>query len=201
MKTFFVSCLAVGIVGWICCDCQAQEKTFDLKATEAELDHFRDDLFHAYNKGDYKAMLEKYCHKDVIATWQDGTTSKGYDEVLAEFAKLKTFIEKMTANPNTDKRLILNGGKLVIASGDMKDEYTLSGKGNVALHSRWEATLIREDDRWLLVGFSGSTNAFDNEVIDLQLKKAQYISAGVGAAVGLVVGILIALLIARRRSA
>src|SRR6266478_4454583 len=118
MKTVFVVCLGVGLAGWCCAESQAQDKPRDKKAIETELDQFRDDLFHAYNKGEYKAMLEKYCHKDVIATWQDGTTSKGYDEVLAEFAKLKTFIEKMSADPNTDKRLILNDGNLVIASGN-----------------------------------------------------------------------------------
>lgn len=200
MRTFFVACFAVLMAGGLCRDSRAQEKTRDLKAIEAELDHFRDDLFHAFNKGDYKDMLEKYCHQDVIATWQDGTTSKGHAEVLAEFAKLKTFIEKMTANPNTDKRLILNDGKLVIASGNMKDEYTLSGKGNVSLNSRWEATLIYDDGHWVLVGFSASTDAFDNEVIDLKLKKATYTSGGIAAVVGLLVGIAIAFLVARGRS-
>lgn len=200
MKPVFAICLGVGLAGWCCAESQAQEKTRDKKAIEAELDKFRDDLFHAYNKGEYKAMLENYCHKDVIATWQDGTTSKGYDEVLAEFAKLKTFIEKMTADPNTDKRLILNDGNLVIASGNMKDLYTLSGRGDVALNSRWEATLIHENDRWVLVAFCASCNAFDNQVIDLELKKARYITAGVAAPVALLVGILGTLLVARRRS-
>ena len=78
-----------------------QEKPADTKAIEAGLDRFREGLFHAFNEGNYKAMLEKCCHKDVIATWQDGTTSKGYDEVRAEFAKLQTFIEKMSAYPAT----------------------------------------------------------------------------------------------------
>jgi hypothetical protein len=200
MRVILAICLSVGLAGWSCGVSQAQEKTRDKKAVEAELDQFRDDLFHAYNKGEYQAMLEKYCHKDVIATWQDGTTSKGYDEVLAEFAKLKTFIEKMTADPNTDKRLILNDGNLVIASGNMKDLYTLSGRGDVALNSRWEATLIHENDRWVLVSFCASCNAFDNQVIDLELRKARYISAGVAAPIALLVGILGTLLIARRRT-
>ena len=93
-------------------------------------------------------MLEKYCHKDVIATWQDGTTSKGYVGVIAEFDKLKKFIDKMSVNPNTDERLILNDGKLVIASGNMKDEYALEKWGNVGLESRWQATLVRGKEGW-----------------------------------------------------
>lgn len=39
-------------------------------------------------------MLEKYCHNDIIATWQDGTTSESTDVgVIAEFDKL--------SNPST----------------------------------------------------------------------------------------------------
>ena len=181
---------------------RAQEKPPDTKAIEAELDRFREDLFHAFNLGDYKAMLEKYCHKDVVATWQDGTTSKGYDAVLAEFTKLKTFIDKMICYPNTDQRLILNDGKLVIASGDMKDTYDLKNHGmTVELHSRWQATLIRDGDRFVLVGFSASTDAFDNPVIDLYLQKAKYTSWAIGGAVGLLVGIAAALVVARARGA
>jgi hypothetical protein len=199
MKTIIVACLVALFAGVCCHDSQAQEKGSDIKAIEAELDRFREGLFHAFNEADYKAMLEKYCHKDVIATWQDGTTSKGYDEVLAEFAKLKTFIDKMTSNPNTDKRLILNDGKLVIASGNMSDVYALNRHGvTVDLQSRWVATLIREGDRFVLVGFSASTNAFDNPVIDLYLKKAKYTGWAVGGGVGLLAGIAVTFLVARK---
>ena len=160
---------------------------------------FRDDLFGLFNQEKYQEMLDKHCHKDVIATWQDGTTSKGHAGVLAEFAKLKKFIDKMTVKPNSDQRLILNDGKLVIASGNMKDDYVLSRGDKVDLESRWQATLVRENDRWVLVGFSASTNAFDNQVIDLYLKKTQYTTGGVALACGLAAGILATLLVARRR--
>jgi hypothetical protein len=197
MKVVFV-CLGLVLAGMCCGESRAQEKPADTKAIEAELDRFREGLFHAFNEGDYKAMLEKYCHKDVIATWQDGTTGKGYDEVLAEFAKLKTFIDKMSAYPNTDKRLILNDGKLVIASGQMNDVYELQRHGvTVELHSRWEATLMRDGDRFVLVSFSASTDAFDNQVVDLYLKQTRYTSWAVGGGGGLLIGILVALVLAR----
>jgi hypothetical protein len=169
----------------------------------AELDSFRDGLFTAFNQGDYKAMLEKYCHKDVIATWQDGTTSKGYDGVVAQFDKLSKFIKKMMVQPTTDMRVVLLDGKMVISSGNMRDTYDLvrGGQGlahppaQVALGSRWSATLIREEDRWVLVSFSASTNAFNNEVITLYRKRERYLSAGIAGLVGLIVGIIIGLLI------
>ncbi len=202
MKAIIAGCLVTVLAGVCCHESRAQVKGADTRSIEAELDRFREGLFHAFNEGDYKSMLEKYCHKDVIATWQDGTTSKGYDEVLAEFAKLKTFIDKMTSDPNTDKRLILNDGKLVIASGNMHDVYALNRHGvTVELHSRWEATLIREGDRFVLVGFSASTNAFDNPVIDLYLKQARYTGWAVGGGIGLLTGIVVTFLLARALAA
>jgi hypothetical protein len=170
---------------------------------EAELDRFREGLFGAFNAGDYKGMLEKYCHKDVIATWQDGTTSKGYDGVLAQFKKLSEFIAKMMVQPTTDIRVISGDGKMALSSGNMHDTYDLvrggqgiaHGPAKVALESRWSATLLKEDGKWVLVSFSASTNAFNNDVVRLYLRRTMVWSAGIAAVVGLVVGIIIRTLI------
>ena len=179
-------------------DIQSQASV-DTKAIDAELDKFRDDLFHAFNTGDYPAMLEKYCHKDIIATWQDGTTSEGHAGVIAEFDKLKQFIDKMTVDATTDKRLILNDGNLVISSGEMKDHYVLGRGPSVNLNSRWSATLIKDNDRWLLVSFSASTNAFDNEVISLYLTSQKYVTSLIAGAIGLGIGMLIFRMLTRRK--
>ena len=176
----------------------APEPSVDTKAIDAELDTFRDNLFHAFNTGDYPTMLEKYCHKDIIATWQDGTTSEGHAGVIAEFDKLKQFIDKMTVDATTDKRLILNGGNLVISSGEMKDHYVLRRGPGVSLNSRWSATLIKENDRWLLASFSASTNAFDNEVVSLYLTSQKYTVLTVAGLIGVGIGVLLSRILNRR---
>ena len=179
----------------------APQETIDTKAIDAELDKFRDDLFHAFNTGDYPAMLEKYCHKDIIATWQDGTTSEGHAGVIAEFDKLKQFIDKMTVDATTDKRLVLNDGNLVISSGEMKDHYVLGRGPSVNLNSRWSATLVKDSDRWLLVSFSASTNAFDNEVVSLYLTSQKYTVSAVAGLIGIGIGILLSRIMNRRSKA
>lgn len=176
----------------------APQETIDTKAIDAELDKFRDELFHAFNTGDYPAMLEKYCHNDIIATWQDGTTSEGHAGVIAEFDKLKQFIDKMTVDATTDKRLILNDGNLVISSGEMKDHYELGRGPSVNLNSRWSATLVKDNDRWLLASFSASTNAFDNEVVSLYLTSQKYTVSTVAGLVGIGIGLLISRTMNRR---
>ncbi len=177
------------------------QASVDTKAIDAELDKFRDDLFHAFNTGDYPAMLEKYCHKDIIATWQDGTTSEGHAGVIAEFDKLKQFIDKMTVDATTDKRLILNDGNLVISSGEMKDHYVLGRGPSVNLNSRWSATLVKDNDRWLLASFSASTNAFDNEVVSLYLTSQKYTVSAAAGLVGIGLGFVLARVMSRRSKA
>lgn len=179
----------------------ATQASVDTKAIDAELDKFRDDLFHAFNTGDYPAMLEKYCHKDIIATWQDGTTSEGHAGVIAEFDKLKQFIDKMTVDATTDKRLILNDGNLVISSGEMKDHYVLGRGPSVNLNSRWSATLVKDNDRWLLASFSASTNAFDNEVVSLYLTSQKYTVSAAAGLVGIGLGFVLARVMSRRSKA
>ena len=168
MKKTLAVCLgiALALVGWRETNAQQPEET-EPAATKAELDAFRDGLFHAFNEGNYEEMLKEFCHKDMIAVWQDGTTSKGHAGVLAEFDKLSKFIDKMEAYPTTEDRLILNDGTLVISSGPMNDKYALSRGVDVELQSKWSATLVKEDDKWLLASFSASSNAFDNEVVSL----------------------------------
>jgi hypothetical protein len=164
-----------------------------------ELDAFRAALFGAFNDGDYETMLEQYCHPDVIATWQDGTSGQGYDAVLAEFEKLSKFIDKMTVQPDTDMRLVYGDGRMVVASGNMRDRYALARGIDVDLNSRWTATLVKEDDKWLLVSFSASTNAFQNEVISLYLRNTIYASAAIAAIVGVIVGSVGTWILARRQ--
>lgn len=167
--------------------------------TVAELDTFRNDLFGAFNRREYKSMLQKYCHPELITTWQDGTSGQGYDAVIAEFDKLSKFIDEMTVQPDTDMRLIYNDGQMVIASGNMADHYALARGMDVDLHSRWTATLVKEDGKWLLVSFSASTNAFQNEVISLYLANTKYATAAIATVFGLLMGIAGTVFASRRK--
>jgi len=65
----------------------------------------------------------------------------------------------------------------------------------VALHSRWSATLLNEDGRWILVSFSASTNAFNNEVITLYLRSWIIGAVAIAGAVALVAGFILGALL------
>jgi hypothetical protein len=134
---------------------------------EAELDQFRKDLYTAFNEGRYEEMLTNYCHPDVVATWQDGSVSHGHAEVLAEFKKLSEFIDKIEVDPTVEKRVVLDGGKIIISTGKMNDKYKLKRGETVSLESYWSGTMVQENGKWKLVSFSGVANSFDNSVIRL----------------------------------
>ena len=191
MNKFFVFCIGVVLMGGLSEETVAQlEEHPDPEVLQAELDTFRDGLFHAFNKEEYDLMLKDFCHKDIVTMWQDGTTAKGHAGVLAEFDKLSKFIDKMQVDPTTENRLILNNGNMIISSGKMNDKYALSRGVDVELHSSWTATLVKEGDKWVLTSFSASTNAFSNEVISLYLGQAKYVTGGIASILGVIMGII-----------
>ena len=69
---------------------------------------------------------------------------------------------------------------------------------NVALDSSWSATLVRQDNRWLLASFNASTSLYDNPVVHLFVQKAQYSTGMWAGLAGLVLGIGACLVIRRR---
>ena len=172
----------------------------DAAKLEAELDQFRKDLYTAFNEGRYEEMLKNYCHPEVVATWQDGSVSHGHAEVLAEFKKLSEFIDKIEVDPTVEKRVVLDGGKMVISTGKMNDKYKLKRGETVSLESHWSGTMVRENDKWMLVSFSGVANSFDNSVIRLFVSESTNRMVLIAAAASLVFGFLGGFWIGRKKS-
>jgi hypothetical protein len=83
----------------------------------------------------------------------------------------------------------------------MKDHYVLGRGPSVNLNSRWSATLIKDNDRWLLASFSASTNAFDNEVVSLYLTSQKYTVSAVAGLIGIGIGLLLSRIMNRRSKA
>ncbi|MFM8570220.1 MAG: hypothetical protein ACKOAU_01350, partial [Pirellula sp.] len=143
--------------------------------------------------------LNLYCHPDVVATWQDGSVSHGHAEVLAEFKKLSGFIDKIHVDPTIEKRMILDGGKMVVSTGKMNDSYKLARGETVTLDSHWSGTIANVDGKWLLVSFHGVANSFDNPVIRLFVTESTNRMMLLSAAGGLLAGLLGGFLIGRKK--
>jgi hypothetical protein len=74
-------------------------------------------------------------------------------------------------------------------------EYHLLGK-TYELKSRWTATLVKVDGKWLLAAYHISMNVLDNAILSAA-KSGLYLAAGIA----LVIGVLIGRIIFKRRPA
>jgi ketosteroid isomerase-like protein len=166
----------------------------------AELRALRDELVDAVNKRDMPRLL-RHLHPDVVVTWQNAEVSRHPDGVRAYLARMlegsNSIVEGFTTSVIVDELTILHGGNTGVSFGSSHDRLALRGGQTFDLNSRWSATLVRFDGRWVIASFHASTNLFDNPLLNGAKRLAMFGAAGALAA-GLVVGFLIGRRRARR---
>ncbi|NJM38008.1 MAG: hypothetical protein HC845_09230 [Akkermansiaceae bacterium] len=115
---------------------------------------------------------------------------------------LKDFFDKVGKNsfkgyklpPTPDDLTILYGGDTGVSYGETIGQFNVLGK-NYEFKSRWTATLIKENDKWLLAAYHVSMNSLDNPLLSAA-KSAVY----VGAIAALIVGFFLAKLIFKKKA-
>ena len=163
----------------------------------AELRALRDGLVDAVNKKDVDALL-RHLHPDVVVTWQNAEVSRKPEGVRAYLARMLQGPDRMVDDFSTDVAVdeltILHGGDTGISYGSSRDHFKLRSGQSFNLNSRWSATVVRYDGRWVVGAFHASVNLFDNPL----LVGSQRLALG-GSIGALVVGIAVGYLIGRRR--
>ncbi|MFT4549535.1 MAG: ketosteroid isomerase-like protein [Verrucomicrobiales bacterium] len=139
-------------------------------------------------------LMMAFVHPDVTVTWQNGETCHGVDELRRFYDRMgKDAFVKFKVPHEADRLSVLHGDDTAISSGRVVADYVLLGK-SYEFESRWTATLVLQDGKWLIAGYHISLNALDNPILNAA-KPAVWIAA----IVGLVVGLVLALLICRLR--
>jgi ketosteroid isomerase-like protein len=157
-----------------------------------ELRKLKRDLVDVINKGDIPGVLA-YLDKDVVVTWMNGEVSKGPDEVKKYLERMtkgdKPIVKSYKTDPTVDDLTHLYGDKTVgVAYGHSNDTFVLNDGKEFTIGTRWSATLVKKDGKWLIANFHGSADVFDNPVLDIAIRKtATYVGIGAGIA-GLLVG-------------
>ena len=168
-----------------------------------ELRALRDEFLDAFKKKDIDKMLS-FLTNDAVLTVQNAETLRGHDAVRAFHERMSggesPQVELLQTDFEVDDLSIIHGGDTAIAFGSMDDHFKLKTGMAFDLHSRWTATLVKKDDRWLLAAMQVSTNMFENGVSRLQTKWAATKAGGVALTLGLLVGVLGGVWWKRRRA-
>jgi uncharacterized protein (TIGR02246 family) len=166
-----------------------------------ELRTFRDAIIDAVNKNDRDRLLT-FLHKNVVVTWMDGEVSRGREGVKAYYDRMMTgdqrIVDSVQIQPTVDELSIVYGGTTAIAFGSSDDDFKLKRGLQFKVHSRWTATLVKEQGKWLIAAFHASTSLFDNPLLNTA-KTMIPVAAGIAGLAGLVLGLIVARLMRRRR--
>jgi len=160
--------------------------------TTAAITTLREGLIDSFNKGDIDKLLT-YLDPDAVVTWQNGEICKGPDEVKAFYQRMMTgdnrIVREVKAAPEVTGRHVY--GDWGVSWGNLHDHFVLMDGRDLQMNSTFTATIAKRGDRWLVVAFHTSVNAFDNPVMSLAIHKTGMWIGIAGAVAGLLLGLLI----------
>jgi uncharacterized protein (TIGR02246 family) len=207
MKRACVWILAFALLGSINATAQDNKKAEEKKKeapAHNELRALRDSMKEAFNKKDIDGLL-KHLHPDVIVTWQNGEVSKGPDAVREYYKRMlageNSVLLNVQADPEvTDLALLFGEPALTaVAYGKLNDRYKLRDGSEFAMDSRFSATAVKKEGKWLIVNFQGSTNVFDNDVLRMYVTKIAWWTGGIAGGVALLLGLLIGWFVGKKK--
>ena len=151
-----------------------------------ELRALRGEVLGAITQGDFDKVLT-FVHPNVVITWQNNQVCRGH-KGLREFMDRmgKQAFKRHKVPPTPDELTIFYGDNTGLSFGQTVAQYNILGK-ELEVTSRWTATLVKENGRWLLAGYHVSANVLDNPLLN-GAKKALYWAAGVAGLLGLGIG-------------
>jgi len=188
----------------------ALESDAALEAVHDELRALKDGAEEAFNligrsgkDGDIKPILE-FVHDDFVLVAMNGDISVGKQGIRDYFRDKMAGPEATVASVhhtfNAAALSTLYGDDTAVAYGDSPGTYELTDGRTLVADTHWTATMVKENDRWLLASFQFAPSIFDNPVVDAAIGMV-YKAAAIAGIIGLVVGFLLARLLGRRRGA
>jgi ketosteroid isomerase-like protein len=157
-------------------------------------------LMASFNGGDAERSVS--LDTNVVVVWQNGEITEGR-------AGIRPYVEKMTKGEYatiskvTYEPKILGAhiqGDWAIAWGDLNDHFVLKSGKDLALNSRFTATIAKGADGWKVHAFHASVNAFSNPITAMAVRKISLITGVGGIVTGVIVGLVIASLFRRARN-
>ena len=154
----------------------------------AAIDRLRDGLVTSFNKGDIEGLLT-HLAPDVVVTWQNGEVCRGPEAVRGFYSRMMTgetrVVREIKSAPELLGRQV--HGDWAVSWGNLHDHFVLNDGSDLPFHSVFTATTAKRGDRWVVIAFHASVNAFENPVLAVATRKmALWLGLG-GGAVGLLI--------------
>lgn len=163
-------------------------------ATHDELRALKAAAVDAVGKRDLDA-LSALLAPDVVVTWANAEVSRGPEQVRAYVKRMlegsARIVKEFETDVTVDALTILYGGDTGISYGSSVDSFALAAGKRFTLKSRWSATLVKRDGKWLIASFHTSPNLFDNPLLTAAKRSALFAGLGgflLGAAAGFLIG-------------
>jgi ketosteroid isomerase-like protein len=160
------------------------------EATHNELRALRDGLIDALNRGDIERELT-FVHPNVVMTAPNNEVSRGREGVRAYWTKMmkgpKRVVDSFHCEVSVDELTILYGGDTGISFGSAQQHYKMASGLKLDVTTRWTATLVKENGRWLIASLHVSASLFDNPLLTAA-KRIAYWAGGIALLVGLAAG-------------
>jgi uncharacterized protein (TIGR02246 family) len=175
---------------------QDQKKPDAENPAHDELRELKKALTDAFNKKDIDGLL-KHVHTEAVITWQNGEVSRGPEGIRKYYKKVlegeNSYLTKVQADPEVADLSVLIGNPptTAVAYGKLRDVYTLRTGGEIGMDSLFSATAVKQDGRWVIVSFHGSTNVFDNSVLRLAVTNTMWWTGALAGVVALLLGLVI----------
>lgn len=185
--------LLLGLPAFLVAQAAAPEASPDESATHDELRALKAGLVDAVDKQDFRKLLT-YLHPDVVVTWQNAEVCRGHAQVQAYLDRMtkgpESIVKSFKTNVTVDALTILHGGDTGISWGSSVDDFNLRNGQEFVINSRWSATLVKVEGKWLVGSFHASCNLFDNPLVAAAKKSLPW-AAGGSLALGILIGVIL----------
>ena len=163
------------------------------ESSDADLIELRDRMEKAFQSNDVEALTREL-GPDAIITWQNGARNVGAEEFREFYKEMidgnNSVIKEITTTRQLEGMPIIYGDSTAIAHGNIKEDFLFRDGDEFTLESKWTATLFKTDDRWQVVSYHVSADAFNNPMLTTA-KRYLITFATVGAVFGFLAGVLI----------
>lgn len=212
MKTIWTSITLIAMVLIAPLGPAAAQQTPDMSAEEAAaheaLRALKQGAETAFNKlgetGDEKHLetLLELVHDDVVLTAMNGVQSVGKQGLVDYYKRSMTGPDRtvQTVHHTFEVAALtkLHGDDTGVAYGTSVGTYELTEGLNFTANTKWTATMVKEDGKWLLASFQFAPSIFENPLLE-KATKALFWGVGIAGLVGLFLGYLLCRLFGKRR--